>query len=147
MLSQHEAVRVVADMLCIAVPFPPSAVLVPLPTSRRHVRMRGFDHTESLTHELSRRTGLQKRTLLVRTRHFVQKGASRRVRAEQVRGSFEASRRLDPALTYIVVDDIVTTGASVYEAARCLRVSGAVTIWAVCVARQSSRPNALNLLK
>lgn len=136
LFAQREAVWVAGEMLVAALPFPPGAVLVPLPTSRRHVRMRGFDHTESLTYELARRTRLKKRAVLARTRHFVQKGASRQQRVAQVRGGYSVAHALDPSVTYILVDDIVTTGASVYEAARCVREAGAETVWAVCIARQ-----------
>lgn len=142
LFAQREAVRAAVEMLVDAFPFPPRAVLVPLPTSRRHVRMRGFDHTENLAYELARRTGLKRQSLLIRGRHFVQKGASRRVRAEQVRGAFRVVRPLKADVTYLLVDDIVTTGASIYEAARCLREAGAETVWAVCIARQklSTKP-------
>ncbi len=136
LLAQREVVLVAADMLALAFTFPSGAVLVPLPTSRRHVRMRGLDHTDSLAYHLSRQTGLLRQSVLRRTRHFVQKGASRRIRAVQVHGAFWVKGPIDPTRTYILVDDIVTTGTSMYEAARSLREAGAKTIWAVCVARQ-----------
>jgi len=142
LLAQREALVVAARMLACAFSFPSDAVLVPLPTSRRHIRMRGFDHTESLAYHLSRIASVPRQSVLGRARHFVQKGAPRGTRAVQVRDAFRVNAPLDPTHTYILVDDIVTTGASIYEAARCLRGAGAETIWAVCIARQklSTKP-------
>ena len=147
LLAWREALSVAADILSRAFTYPANALLVPLPTSRRHVRMRGFDHTEDLVYYLARRTGLPRQSLLGRTQHFVQKGASRRQRAAQVRGAFSVKTTLDPTLTYIIVDDIVTTGASVYEAARCLRAAGAQTVWVICIVRQSLSTKPIQSVK
>jgi len=42
-----------------------------------------------------------------------------------------------PGRTYIILDDIVTTGATVSEAARVLREAGATSVWVVAVAKQT----------
>jgi predicted amidophosphoribosyltransferase len=98
--------------------------------------MRGYDHTAALVYHLSRATGALASSILRRTRHFVQKDVSRAERFAQVRGAFVVNEALNPAILYILVDDVVTSGASAAEAARSLWAAGARQIWLLCIARQ-----------
>jgi len=134
--GRREASRVAAQLLAAAFHIPPSAWLVPLPTSTKHVRMRGYDHTAALVYHVSRATGALARPILQRARHFVQKDVSRAERFAQVQGAFVVNEALNPATLYILVDDVVTSGASAAEAARSLRAAGARQIWLLCIARQ-----------
>jgi predicted amidophosphoribosyltransferase len=62
-----------------------------------------------------------------------QTGLSRRARRRNVRGAFRA---LGPAPARVwLVDDVVTTGATLWEAARVLRRAGAREVVALCAAR------------
>jgi len=105
-------------------------VVIPVPTSRAAMRRRGYRVAELL----ARRAGARPlRVLRVARATADQRGLSRTARSDNVAGSMRATRRLD-GLEIIVVDDVVTTGATLVEAARALRDAGAHVRGAVTVA-------------
>lgn len=110
----------------------PDAVLVPVPSDPAAVRRRGYDHARALAKAAGRLVGLPVRPLLTRAKAASdQVGRSRLARLDAQAGTMVAEqgkRRV------IVVDDIVTTGATVGEACRALRVSGhlVVGVAAIC---------------
>lgn len=122
---------------------PPTALLVPVPSSPAAVRARGHDHARRLAREAARRSGLQARPLLVPRRAVAdQAGLDARRRAANLAGALAARGRLD-GLVAVVVDDVVTTGATLVEAARALRAAGAHVHGAAVVAatvRRSAQP-------
>lgn len=100
------------------------AVLVPVPSSRKAVRQRGHDHALRLAQEAARRTGCQAVPLLRPTRRVAdQSGLGTRARAANLSGALGAQAPLQ-GMRVIVVDDVVTTGATLVEAARALRAAG-----------------------
>ncbi len=109
-------------------------VLVPLPTSRAAYRRRGFRVPDLLI----RRAGLRRRTLLRYARRTAdQRGLDREERRRNVHASLVA--RDAAGLRVVVVDDVVTTGASLAEAVRALREGGADVVAAVTVAATPRR--------
>lgn len=106
------------------------AFLVPVPTSRASFRRRGFRVPELLI----RRAGFRPHRALAHTRRIDdQRGLDRERRRHNVAGSLRASS--DAAgRRVVVVDDVVTTGATLAEAVRALRAAGADVVGAVAVA-------------
>jgi predicted amidophosphoribosyltransferase len=51
-----------------------------------------------------------------------------------MRGAFGAAHPLDPALTYIVVDDVITTGATLQAAIDALTTAGATNVIPIALA-------------
>ncbi|MDO4612080.1 MAG: hypothetical protein Q4B29_01295 [Candidatus Saccharibacteria bacterium] len=102
-------------------------VVVPLPTATNHIRTRAFDHTLLLAKHLARFKGYQVEELLVRTKNTVQVGADEKTRLKQAREAFELNPKLkiDPETTYLILDDVWTTGASMKSAIKKLRQGGA----------------------
>lgn len=128
----------VAALMAACLPSLPDTVrIVPIPTIARHRRLRGFDHTERIARELSRLTQASVVRHIVRKHNSVQVGASKSIREKQARSAYEVKGVVDPGLMYLLLDDVVTTGASMREAAKVLRSGGAETIWAVCLAREA----------
>lgn len=120
--------------------------LVPVPSRRSAVRERGGDHLLRLTRLAARRlcaAGRDARVaavLQVSGRPRDSAGLSAPARAANVRGSFRLargrSRPLSTARVAVVVDDVVTTGATLTEVVRTLRaaVGGRVVVRAAAIA-------------
>jgi len=115
-----------------------SVALVPIPTSRASFRRRGFRVAELV----ARRAGLtvDRRLRLVR-QPMDQRGLDVAQRRGNVAGSLVARPATSGAV--LILDDVVTTGATLAEAARALRAGGAEVVGAVTIAatpRRSFRP-------
>nr|WP_257040313.1 phosphoribosyltransferase family protein [Streptomyces sp. OK228] len=106
-------------------------LLVPLPSSRRAVRARGHDPARRIALAAAgelRRTGTPARVLAVlRQRRAVadQAGLNSRQRLDNLAGALEVAaggaRLLASGGRVVLVDDLMTTGASMTEAARAVR--------------------------
>jgi len=126
--------RSLARRAAARVPGRPDLV-VPVPLHPRRLRARGFNPACQLARDVAREACVPLApTALVRLRDTPsQTGLDRPARARNVRHAFEA-RRPVPMRIWLV-DDVVTTGATLSEAARALRRAGARHITAVCAAR------------
>ncbi|MEV8266659.1 phosphoribosyltransferase family protein [Microbacterium sp. NPDC076911] len=115
---------------------PADTVAVPLPTSRAAYRRRGY----RVPDRLAARSVLPVARLLRTVRRTAdQRGLTIMQRRENVIGSMAAGDAAGRRV--IVVDDVVTTGATLEEAIRALQTAGAIVLGAVTVAatpRQSS---------
>jgi len=115
-------------------------VVVPVPLHPRRLRVRGFNPAWSLARALARELEVRADPgLLIRTRDTpTQTGLDRRARARNVAGAFRAATAARVPARVWLVDDVVTTGATLFEAARALRRAGATSVTGVCVARTPS---------
>ena len=104
--------------------------LVPLPTIRRHVRQRGFDHVGLMC----RRTGLEVEKVLKRCKNTVQVGADNETRQKQAAVAYEAVN-VDPERKYLLVDDVWTTGSSMLAACEKMRLAGSKNLAIAVIAR------------
>ena len=109
--------------------------VVPIPLHRARLLHRGFNPAALLAREVARSVGARfAPTALRRTRDTPsQTGLDRSERRRNVSGAF-ASRQALPARIWLV-DDVVTTGSTLEEAARVLKRAGATEVSAICVAR------------
>ena len=73
---------------------------------------------------------------LVRDNHLTQHHANRKQRLLQATSAFKVEGVIDPDGIYIILDDVVTTGATIQQAARLLREAGATFIWVAVTSRQ-----------
>ncbi|MFJ2542184.1 ComF family protein [Microbacterium sp. NPDC087589] len=122
--------EVLAEVIAAQAAIDDPVRLVPIPTSRSAFRRRGYRVPELLI----RRAGAAPHRLLVlRGRRTDQRGLDSAGRAENVRGSMR-SRRMTGGQAVVLVDDVVTTGATFDEAARTLRDAGVRVVSAVALA-------------
>ena len=113
-------------------------VVVPLPLSAWHRYDRGYNQSEEFARSLARR--LDRRLVasaLVRCGNpRRQSTLSEDERRENARDSVAVRRPADVrGRTVLVVDDIMTTGATLSECARVLKEAGAFRVWCATVAR------------
>ena len=115
---------------------PSNIVFVPIPTTPLHIRERGYDHMLLIANRLGclRHSPVQK--LLIRNNHLIQHHAGRAERFRQAASAFKVNGLVDSRTIYIVLDDVVTTGATITQAAMLLRQAGATTVWAAVTSRQ-----------
>jgi len=114
------------------------AVLLPLPLHPRRLRERGYNQSFILCQHLSRHFSLPiEESLLKRvkyTKHQVKLPAEKR--RFNVRGVFKIDRKINILPDRILlVDDVVTTGASLNEAARTLKAAGVHKVFALVIAK------------
>ena len=132
----REVYKVAADLLAAVLPdLPDNVVIVPVPTIAAHIRERGYDHTLLLAKALSRRIHRPVASPLIRVTQTKQREATRAVRVAQAKQAFKA-RNVNDSACYLLVDDVVTTGATVKYAAKTLKDAGAQNVWLVAIARQ-----------
>jgi len=117
-----------------------SGVLVPIPLHPRRLRRRGFNQAERLAAALGRRTGLAVADCLVREGPArTQVGRDRAERLAGVHGTIVVRAGAEVPRRAILVDDVVTTGATVAAGAAALRGAGVGDVTAVAYARTPGR--------
>lgn len=135
--NARAAYRPLADLLDAHLPeLPEGTVVVPVPTVSNHIRQRGYDHTLLIARRLAKRRGLSLHTGLRRATSTKQRGANKQQRIKQAKQAFAHAQPLDPMRRYLLVDDVITTGATIHYAAQALLDAGAKIVWVVSVSRQ-----------
>ena len=100
------------------------AILMPVPGSKRAIRKRGRDFIQAITNEVSLRSGLPLfEGMIVQRRLLDQSGLSAVDRKRNIYGAFNYTGELVKG-EILLVDDLVTTGATLLEAKRALNVEG-----------------------
>lgn len=125
----------------------PDAVLVPVPLHRARLFARRYNQSTELARALGRLTGLPVESTLVSRRKNTphQVGLSGDARRRNVAGAFVAHpdslRRLG-GRRVVVIDDVITTGATVKSVTRALKSGGAERVDVVSFARVVTGSNA-----
>ena len=116
--------------------------LVPVPLNRWRWWRRGFNQAELLSAAMSRATGIPARPRLLRRTHATesQAGLSNHQRRLNVAGAFTAPRPQEVrGRRILLVDDVMTTGATLDACAKALKRAGAEYVGAVTAARARRR--------
>lgn len=139
--GQRGAAKPLAELLASLLPeLPTDTVIVPIATTPKNIRIRGYDHMRLIARQLSRLRGWSAKDVLVRqnniTQHFTK---SAKVRREQAKTFFKTRQPLDAETPYLLIDDIYTTGSTIEAAAQCLREAGAEKVYVAVLSRQRGR--------
>lgn len=118
-----------------------SVVFIPIPEHPRKLRNRGYNQSMllakwwSIGFDNSIVSPVLKKTVFT----LPQAGMNRHARMRNITNTMECPTTLDAALTYIIVDDVTTTGATFAEARRALIASGAKKIFSIALAHGYAR--------
>ena len=123
-----------AEEMCAVIarlelPAPP--VLVAVPTTEEKRMARGYSPPELLAKEIASRTGYRfAEEVLVKVRNNEQKKRSAQERLEEIRGTIRVKKRkFCEGKVILLIDDVMTTGATGSECARVLKNAGATAVY------------------
>lgn len=130
--------RLLAALMCETAPrFPRDAALVPVPLHRRRLRQRGYDQALELAKPLARACARPLRDDLLRRARAT--AAQSRLHADQrkrnLRNAFSVNAGVALPASVVLVDDVMTTGATLHAAAKALRKAGVARVEAWVCAR------------
>ena len=117
------------------------SMLLPIPLHRQKLKWRGFNQSEEIAKELSEflKVPVQANVLTKPFKTQSQTGLKVRQRIKNVRGAFEVKRKKQvKGKTILLIDDVLTTGSTMEEAAFALKQSGAKEVWGIVVAREKT---------
>jgi competence protein ComFC len=117
-----------------------SPILIPIPLSAKRLRQRGYNHAELLAEGLAEKLNLKLSDVLLRTRETKsQFGLKLKDRKENLKDAFILNAKYPSASlrasNIFLVDDILTSGTTLLEAAKILKKNGAKKVWGLTLAR------------
>ena len=111
--------------------------LVPVPVHAARQRQRGYNQAALLATALGRGSGLAVHDILERRRATArQHGLGKAARLHNLRGAFALRDGARSPRSVILVDDILTTSATLESCAQVLRDAGAVSVYGFAIARE-----------
>jgi len=120
-------------LTAVAGPLP----LVPVPVHVARQHQRGYNQAALLAHALGAAAGLPVLDVLERRRATVrQHGLGKAGRLHNLRGAFVLRGRVRAPPSLILVDDILTTSATLEACAQVLRAAGAASVYGFAIARE-----------
>lgn len=124
-------------------------LIVPVPLHRNKFRARGFNQAEEIAQSLKKLTGFaMKHSLIHRRRDTTsQTGMTAHQRRENVRAAFVVKPQHKRDLSgrnIILVDDVMTTGATAAECTRVLLRAGAKQVFVLTAARVTAQPAVMH---
>lgn len=112
-------------------------LLVPIPLHPARERERGFNQAALLAEIVGKSRGIACKPVLERTRYTTTQTAfDRAERMENLHDAFRLRKKMDVReLRVLLIDDVLTTGATLSECARVLKKAGASVVHAATAAR------------
>lgn len=116
--------------------------VAPIPTASVRIRQRGYDQAQLIARAVARQLHLPYTPLLLRIGNQRQLGAGRATRQQQLCNAFRLKQGIElPNGPILLIDDVLTTGATIEAAARVLCAAGAQRIdAAVFAVAEASQP-------
>lgn len=115
---------------------PSNALLTSVPSDPARFASRGYNQSELLAQALAQATGRTYQPLLRRSSRGVsQTTLTRHDRLENVRQQFTLRSATPTTKPVIIVDDVITTGATLASCAAILKTAGAPSVWSLTIAK------------
>lgn len=128
--------RSLAEYLCDADDAGSAPILLPMPLGKRRRQERGFNQSEVIARRAFPEGPVSvDTTFLIRVRDTdSQVSLPKGEREKNMQGAFRTAAAPDPRRTYIILDDVLTTGATMQAAIDALKRAGAVHLLPVAIA-------------
>lgn len=133
--SNRESAKLLASYLAKSIDVTKFDFISYVPATGRNQRRRGYNQAELLAKELSSKCKIPLIPSLVRTKHVDQIGLNRSQRLETIKNNFESINTYTKE-SILLVDDVLTTGATLNECAKTLKEAGARNVWGIVVAKK-----------
>lgn len=117
----------------------PAELIVPVPLHRRRLRERGYNQSALVAQELGRLCDISvTERVLMRSRYTPpqMEAASAELRRRNVSGAFACRGDGVRQRDVLLIDDVCTTGATLESCAAALKAGGAISVWALTIARE-----------
>jgi ComF family protein len=121
--------------------FPSRTLLIPIPLHKKRQNWRGFNQVEEVGKLLCRKAGWQLAPNILIRKKFrqPQTGLKGKARKDNVRNIFILNSKYKSLIvdhrSLVVFDDVLTTGATIKEAAKVLKRNGAEKVWGLTITR------------
>lgn len=138
----YDIEKVLVDLLVSGLwrfDLPKETVLVPVPLHAKRKRWRGFNQAEILGRSLAKEFGVPFSDTMIRIIETkTQVGLKRKDRKKNVKGAFAVQPLIGVekirGRDVVLVDDVYTSGATMGECCRVLKLAGAKSVWGLAVA-------------
>ncbi len=109
--------------------------IIPIPLSKERLKERGYNQTLEIIKCANDFNILIETNLLSKVRNTKpQTTLTRKIRIENANGAFSTTKKADTSITYVLFDDVLTTGSTMQAAINALTKSGATRILPITIA-------------
>ncbi len=114
-------------------------LIVPVPISNKKLRQRGFDHIEDIAKKLSKSLFIPfEKNFLMAYNTEEQKSLGKKERKNNLKGKIFLKKNINMPIKVLLVDDIITTGATMIASAEALKSTGC-SVYGACVFKSRNK--------
>ena len=130
--NNQSAAEVVAYFMLQTLPKDFIALVTPVPTATSRLRLRGYDHARLISSKIAKALELKHISVATRLNQTRQVGSKRSIRVSQLNDAYRLGNiAIIKGANILMVDDVVTTGATLESIAAQLKLAGAKSVDAV----------------